>query len=241
MALTDTTVVLGCGGAGSDPPVGNPRLSTLPHQPANTLAPGDYTLGLDTPRDARLHVPPGYDPAHPAPLVLGFHGAGAQGYDWNHTVQPATDAIGAVLLAPDSRGATWDGITGTIGVDVAFIDRALAWLYDRVNIDTTRMAIGGFADGATYALGLGLANGDMFHAIIAMSPGFLMSIAHNGLPRIFIAHGTSDTVLPIATTSRRIVPQLQNAGYNVTYHEFDGGNVIDAAQRDAAFAWMAAG
>ena len=205
------------------------------------MTPGDYSLGLGTPRDARLHIPPGYDPAHPAPLVLGFHGAGGQGSSWNHAMQPPSDATGAVLLSPDSRGVTWDGITGSIGVDVTFADRALAWLYDRVNIDTSRMAIAGFSDGATYALALGLANGDLFRSVVAFSPGFLMSIPPKGQPRFFIAHGTSDPVLPVTTTRQIIVPELQDAGYNVTYHEFDGGHGIDAAQRDAAFAWMMAG
>jgi phospholipase/carboxylesterase len=33
-------------------------------------------------------------------------------------------------------------------------------------------------------------------------------------------------VLPIDRCSRRLVPELQRAGYDVTYEEFDGGHVV---------------
>jgi len=47
-------------------------------------------------------------------------------------------------------------------------------------------------------------------------------------------------VLPIASTSRVIVPTLQNAGYTVDYHEFDGGHVVKQTLAEQALAWAAA-
>ena len=47
-----------------------------------------------------------------------------------------------------------------------------------------------------------------------------------GKPRLFISHGQWDTVLPIARCSRRIVPQLQGAGYDVQYREFNGLHTV---------------
>jgi 4-alpha-glucanotransferase len=34
--------------------------------------------------------------------------------------------LGCAVLAPDSRGATWDAVTGAFGPDVRFLERALA-------------------------------------------------------------------------------------------------------------------
>jgi len=65
---------------------------------------------------------------------------------------------GIILLAPDSRGATWDDLPaaqGSFGPDVAFINAALGQTFALYNIDATKLGIQGFSDGATYALGLG--------------------------------------------------------------------------------------
>jgi phospholipase/carboxylesterase len=35
------------------------------------------------------------------------------------------------------------------------------------------------------------------------------------MPRLFISHGTNDSILPIGRTSRRGVPRLRAAGYAV--------------------------
>src|SRR5438067_2386870 len=83
-------------------------------------------------------------------------------------------------------------------------------------------AIGGFSDGASYALCMGLTNGDLFKYIIAFSPGFSYVIDNNGDPAVFISHGVHDRILPINSCSRRIVPQLKKRGLQVIYQEFNG-------------------
>jgi len=64
-----------------------------------------------------------------------------------------------VVLSVDSRAASWDLRYGAFGPDVELIDRALAHAFERCNVDPARVAIGGFSDGASYALSLGLTNG----------------------------------------------------------------------------------
>ena len=59
-----------------------------------------------------------------------------------------------------------------------------------------------------------------------------------GRPRIFISHGIRDSVLPIDTCSRRIVPRLEKAGYEVRYHEFDGGHTVPPEIADEAVWWF---
>jgi predicted esterase len=104
---------------------------------------------------------------------------------------------------------------GGYGPDVEFIDRALDWAFNRLTLDTRRLAITGFSDGASYALSLGITNGDLFMRVIAFSPGFMAPATRRGKPQVFVSHGTRDRVLPIKRCSRRIVPQLDHAGYRV--------------------------
>ena len=98
--------------------------------------------------------------------------------------------------------------------------------------------MGGFSDGASYALSLGLANGDVFDSVVAFSPGFAAPLLRHGSPRIFVSHGTSDSVLPIRACSRTLVPRLEGEGYAVTYQEFDGGHVVPTAAVDEAVRWL---
>jgi phospholipase/carboxylesterase len=230
-----------CGGTSPNTPSQDGRFVVNPVAPTGSVQPGDSLLGLSPTRDARLYVPPSYDPARPTPLLLGFHGAGGSGTGWLNSTRGMADAHGFVILAPDSRDVSWDAIRGAFGPDIDFISSALAATFERVNVDSTRMAIGGFSDGATYALSVGLANGDAFPKVIAFSPGFVIDAPPHGQPRFFIAHGTSDQILPINNCSRRIVPILRNGGYDVTYHEFAGGHRIDEVERENAFTWMLSG
>ena len=118
------------------------------------------------------------------------------------------------------------------------IDRALDQVFATVAVDPERVGVAGFSDGASYALGLGLANGGLFGRIIAFSPGFIPPAPRAGNPAVFVSHGEDDGVLPIRSTSRRIVPALRQAGYDVTYVEFDGGHTVppDVARR--ALEWL---
>lgn len=57
------------------------------------------------------------------------------------------------------------------GPDVLYLNKALHHVFNRYSIDPSRLAVAGFSDGASYALSLGVANGDLFSHIIAFSPG----------------------------------------------------------------------
>lgn len=218
------------------------RLSARPGKP--TVEPsavrGVQKLGLGGRRDGLLYVPESYRADRPAPLVVMLHGAGGNA---DHALDPLlklADEAGLLLLAPDSRGPTWDLILGDYGPDVAFIDQALAHVFERYAVDPERIALEGFSDGASYALSLGLANGDLFHHLIAFSPGFLAPPGQQGEPRLFISHGTQDTVLPIGPCSRKVVPRVERAGYKVRYREFEGGHSVPPRIAREALDWFIA-
>ena len=199
---------------------------------------GERKLKLDARRDGLLYVPPGYRKDKPAPLALMFHGAGGDARHGLSLLRSFADSAGLILLAPDSRRQTWDVIIGDYGADVAFIDSALEQTFGRYAIDEKRIAFGGFSDGASYALSLGITNGDLATHVIAFSPGFMAPTRQQGQPRIFISHGTQDRVLSIEHCSRRIVPQLKRSGFDVRYREFEGPHTIPTEIAREAVDWF---
>jgi phospholipase/carboxylesterase len=169
-----------------------------------------------------------------------LHGAGGSSRGGIRPFQSLADASGLILLALDSRDMTWDAIRGDFGPDVAFIDRALTEVFRRCAVDPAHVVVEGFSDGATYALSLGLTNGDLFKRIIAFSPGFIAASAFTGKPQVYISHGTADNILPIDSCSRRIVPELKGLGYDVRYHEFEGGHQVPEEIAREAAGWLTA-
>jgi phospholipase/carboxylesterase len=149
-------------------------------------------------------------------------------------------ATTGAILAPESRGSTWDVLEGGYGPDITFIDRALAQTFSRFAINPSLIAVEGFSDGASYALSIGLTNGDLFTHIVAFSPGFLAPAGQRGTPRLYFAHGVDDAILPIDVCSRRLVPEVREAGYDVTYHEFDGPHTVPPAIAQEAMGWLTA-
>jgi len=215
------------------------RLRSRPTQPISIQASsGLLPLGLDGTRDGFVYVPTSYRPESLAPLVLMLHGAGGDAQAGLSILENLADTFGVVLLAVDSRAQTWDVIRGRYGPDIAFMDRALSQTFSHYAIDPNKVAIAGFSDGASYALSVGMTNGDLFTHVLAFSPGFMAPADLVGQPRLFISHGKGDTVLPIERCSRKIVPQVQKAGYEVRYQEFYGFHTVPAAIAQEALEWF---
>lgn len=216
------------------------RLQARPQPPKERGTAGLYPLDLADERDGWIAVPDGYQAEQPAPLILMLHGAGGNAMGALVLLQQASLFSSALVLAVESRQQTWDIIRGHYGPDIRFIDQALEQTFKRYAVDKQRIAIAGFSDGASYALSVGLTNGDLFGHILAFSPGFMVVKEQVGQPRIFIAHGRSDMVLPIERCSRRLAPQLKQAGYSVTYQEFDGPHTVPAAIAEQGLQWFMA-
>jgi phospholipase/carboxylesterase len=214
------------------------RLTAKPRAGVTTSTRTERALGLDRKRDAILQLP-SKATGQALPLFVMLHGAGGTGEGVLRRVATAADEAGVAVLAPDSRDSTWDAIRDGFGPDVAFIDRALARVFETVSVDPARIAVGGFSDGASYALSLGLVNGDLFRRVAAFSPGFIVGGTPHGKPQFFISHGTADQILPIDRCSRVLVPQLQRRGYDVTFKEFSGGHQVPPDIAAEAMRWVA--
>ncbi len=214
------------------------RLSARPHKATGSVAAGLHPLELRANRDALLYVPESAAKHKRAPLMISLHGAGRTADRAIERFRPQSDEHGFLLLAPASEDATWDIIHSSYGPDIAFLNRSLARAFELRDVDPKRVAIAGFSDGASYALSVGLTNGDFFNAVLGFSPGFIVPGEFTGFPRIFISHGTIDPILPIDECSRRIVPALKRSGYNVTYREFEGKHTLPPEIAAEAMRWF---
>ncbi len=201
-------------------------------------------------RNGLLYVPTGH--AEPLPLLVLLHKAAGSPSEWfsgGGSYASYAEKGPFIIVAPESPGTTWGTGPKNWGYDYLAINRALEEAFARCAIDRNRLAIGGFSDGASYALSVGLANGDEFSYIIAFSPGFIVRAGARGridkngrlqIPQVYIAHGVADNVLPIGSTSRVFVSSLRKNGYNVEFHEFSGGHHLSRQVADQAMSWLTA-
>ena len=202
------------------------RLKARPTKPSAACVPGLHGLGLGSERDGQFFIPATAANGKRLPLIVFLHGATQGSWLGIKALQEFAEKQGFLLLVPESRAMTWDAIRGDFGPDIDFLNRALAQVFQQCPVDPGKIALAGFSDGASYALSIGLANGDLFSRIIAFSPGFIVPAGASGKPLIFVSHGTRDRILPIEQTSRTLVSSLEAAGYHVTYREFDGPHAM---------------
>lgn len=221
---------------------GTGRINARPLENVTTSATGRIILGLDEERDAILQLPQSVGQS-PLPLFIMLQGATQSAEEMFGYLGTTCEDAGVAVLAPHSRNTTWDAIGGAgfgagFGVDVDFLHRALQRVFETTAIDPARVSIGGFSDGASYALSLGLINGDLFRSILAFSPGFVVNGATYGQPHIFISHGTHDHILPIDSCGRRIAIALTARGYDVTFREFNGDHEVPADIVQEGLRWI---
>jgi phospholipase/carboxylesterase len=235
------TLPLDCRKSSTEPeiePSPAPKLTAKPGSPTLTPGKGFNQLGFGSGRDGFLYVPQNYSGETATSLFVALHGAGGAANSWSNYVSYA-EARGIILLAPDSRSTTWDVIIGDYGPDLEFIDKALQYTFRRCFIDPAHITLGGFSDGASYALSLGTSNGDLFSHLVAHSPGFFLpSDFLVGQPPIFISHGKNDQILPVTASRNVIVPALRFAGYDVTYQEFEGDHEVPSQIIDSSLDWF---
>jgi predicted esterase len=200
------------------------ELPRAPTQPP--LPPGRHGLQFPEGREAVLVVPEGLGTDVPVPMLVLCHGAGgAADKVLPHFVRWAR-ARRFLLLAPQSMFPTWDLVIGGHGPDLERLDTALQQVAACFRLDPARLAIAGFSDGGSYALSVGLSNGDLFSHVIALSAGFMNTFTRQGTPKVFIAHGRSDTQLPFDTSARPHALKLLEEGVDLTLLPFDGDHRI---------------
>jgi phospholipase/carboxylesterase len=210
------------------------RLKSRPgDKPAQALPPGKHVLPVGRAGYNLLFVPTGLDPATPAPLVLALHGAYQVGPEMLEALRRTAERRKFLLVTPTSVEFTWDIAHGGFGKDDRVIDHTLMYAFQYAWSDPARIACLGMSDGASYALTIGLLNGDFFSDVIAFSAGMMKPARLVGRPRIYMSHGTHDTVLPYSG-AEKMAAALKDAHYDVVFQSFDGGHEMKQECVDAA-------
>ena len=161
--ITITSLALGsaCRRFGGAVMPSDGRLTARPRAGVKTAATGQIKLE----RDAVLQIPQNSSQSS-LPLLIMLHGATQRADDMFWYLGSAHEEAGVAVLAPNSLDTTWDAIGGsTFGEDIYYLDRMLERVFETTAIDPARVSVGGFSDGATYGLSLGLINGDFFKSI----------------------------------------------------------------------------
>lgn len=193
---------------------------------------GTENLGLDR-RDALLFAPERRDPTTTTPLVIALHGAGGTGRDMIDELRREARRRNFAVVAPTSRSLSWRLRNGPVGPDAAFIDLSLQATFDRIVVDPRRIAILGMSDGASYALSLGLANGDRFSDVIAMEPLYFNTPTTIGRARFFLSIGRRDTVSGFSNVVD-MADKLRTQGFDVELAKHRGGHVLDRGHLERA-------
>ncbi len=104
-------------------------------------------------RKCPVYVPAALNAAHPAPLLLAFHGAEGTGVSMIKKFRTLADREGFLLAAPDGLGGRWnagqpDEIEATGNADEpAFVDAILNALGKEYSVDSSRIYACGFSNG----------------------------------------------------------------------------------------------
>lgn len=172
-------------------------------------------------RPGLLYVPAAIDAARP--LCVALHDRDEEPLAALERVRAAAEDGEVIVLAPAASGRTWDAFEHGLGPDVQRLDAAL----ERVFLDFPvgpRVALAGFGDGASYALALGLANGDFVTDVLAFGPERpLPAPARRGMPRVLVAHARGSGGASVA--ARRVAGD----GLEVTVVPYAEAGAVPAA------------
>jgi polyhydroxybutyrate depolymerase len=157
--------------------------------PAAPLGAGTHALRLrhdGLMRKVLVHVPAGYDPARPAPLVLAFHGGGGHAEymadDARYGLVARAEREGFVVAFPNGfsrfprgRLATWNA-GGCCGEardravdDVGFVRAVVARVKALAAIDDARVFATGMSNGGMLAHRLACEAPDVFRAVASVA------------------------------------------------------------------------
>ena len=198
--------------------------------------------------------------------VLWLHGLGADGHDFEPIVPELEVGIPVRFVFPHApvRPVTINGgMAMRAWYDILGFDRraqedaagirasaaAVTLLIDRElerGIPSDRIVLAGFSQGGAIALHTALREPRALAGVLALSTYLPLqstlarerSAANAGMP-IFMAHGTGDSVLPLALAeaSRRALEAL---GYGVEWHSYSMAHSVCVEEVSAIGAWLTA-
>ena len=157
-----------------------------------------------------VHLPTGYKPETPTPVVMAFHGGGGDMHlmaSSSYNLVGKADSAGFVAVFPhgDSRlpsgkFATWNAGNCCAGArdrnvdDVGFVRALVAQLQERVNVDRQRIFATGMSNGGMMSYRLACEMADTFRAIapVAGTDGTLVCAPARAISVLHM-HAKNDT------------------------------------------------
>jgi len=178
-----------------------------------SLRAGDHTRTLNEgglERNYLVHVPPQYDPATPMPVVLAFHGGGANAGNMVtfSGLNEKADEAGFIVVYPEGTGRLERMRTFNAGNccgyaasqqidDVAFTRRILDDLENVANVDRRRIFATGMSNGAMMAYRLASELSDRIAAIAPVGGSMGTKDCHPGRAvSVMHFHGDADEFVP---------------------------------------------
>ena len=209
-------------------------------------------------RQYYLRWPTSYDKGHPYRLILGFHGAGGKGTD----VAPGFFGLydlsngSTIFIAPDASGGYWSATT-----DTTFVDDILKSVEADLCIDTTRVELEGFSQGAAMAWTLTCSRPNKFRAVVGHSGGGVANpttcqpVPYLGSLGLSDVSGNSQKTqtdqfakwngctienLPTAPTGGHICTNYKGcpSGFPVRWCSYDGGHTPSPNDAGKSSSWM---
>jgi polyhydroxybutyrate depolymerase len=167
-------------------------------------------------RSYELHVPSGYDPSTPAPLVMNFHGRTTSTLGKAAPLQQAVsglydkgDAEGFFVINPqgitDSDGyQTWNAgvccAEDKTRDDVGFADAIIDEVEAEFCLDTARVYATGLSNGGFMSHRLACERADRYAAVAPVAAfNGMSSCQPSRAPSLISFHGTSDPLVPFAS------------------------------------------
>jgi polyhydroxybutyrate depolymerase len=200
-----------------------------PKQP-EPLGTGDHsrqlTIGVQE-RTYLVHVPKGYIPQKPTPVVLALHGTAMNGsmMVWFSGLNKTSDKAGFIVVYPSSLGtgalSFWNagGLRGILANgqadDVAFIGKLLDDLGTVVNVDQKRVYACGMSNGGMMCYRLAAELSDRIAAIAPVAGTIAIdeSKPQRPVPAIHF-HGTKDKIVPFVKKEGQSEYFMKFAGVN---------------------------
>lgn len=190
------------------------------------LTPGDHHRDLTVGGRARsylVHVPPGYDPKKPAPVVLAFHGAMMNGVMMARMMglNKKADEAGFVAVYPDGTGLGltlfWNasaepGKPGGFGPpdDVAFTSAMLDDLGTVVTVDPKRVYATGMSNGGMMCHRLAAELSDRIAAVAPVAGTLAVADPKPTRPvPVMHMHGAADEIVPWGGPTGRVPPTMK--------------------------------
>jgi polyhydroxybutyrate depolymerase len=205
-----------------------PTTESLPKAEPEHLGPGDHTRKLTVDGKERsylVHVPKGYDPKTPVPVILALHGAAMDGsmMVWFSGLNKKSDEAGFIVVYPSGTGVgpfrTWNagGFSGKMAEgkadDVAFIGKLLDDLGTVAKVDEKRVYACGMSNGGMMCYRLAAELSDRIAAVapVAGTIAIEESKPKRAVPVIHF-HGSKDNIVPFKITKDKSPPFMKLKG-----------------------------